>query len=384
MVKRKYYKHFEDWAKNKKYKLDVTNRIAAAAKRIAARAVALTGTAAVMGGTSLFNRRKSIQNKGVYTKQLGGKRKFYKTKRIRNGYAPQKKTRFSRKVEKVLDSNKPVGHGVIKQYKQLRQATTDRYSYYDTFEDGLQMGAGTWLDINNWASIMYNAKTTSADYSVTTGNFDDDSKIHVIYYTIDFFIKSTSGHVVNIELYECTSKENQNESAQDANGDSLQDINSYLTDVIGTGSAATNGLQAYMQPELFNLWKVKKHTFKLQPGDHTSFKVTVCKNKTFNGSIMQDNGTPYVYPKGCKSFFFKVINDPTVSATNGTIHRWASSSIGGCAMECTKRIKLRCPDMAAESLHRNALYINNAVTTTTGATDQQVVYQNPLSTTTIG
>lgn len=367
-------------ARNSPYPTTVTRRSSGSSSGSLYRTVSRSVIAALgygIGNSAGRAVNRIARSRGVsggyrVTKPLPGRKRKRSTRKLRNPYAKPKKTKFAKKVNKVLDGSKPVGNGTITDYLQLRQTTVDRWSYYPNFASGNIMCAGSWLDINNFASIMFNSKTATSNILTTTNNFVNDTKLHVINYHWDFFFKSTSGHVVNIELYECTSKQNQNESAQDASGDGLVDLNNNISDFSGTGNATTYGMKEHFSPELLSLWKVKKHTWKLNPGDYCHFVANIAKNKTYVGSDMMDRGTPYLYPKGSKYFYFKVINDPTVGTATGHVHHWPSNEIGGVAMRCSKVCKIRCPDNTLETSIRNSLFVLNVNDNPALSGDQQV------------
>lgn len=308
--------------------------------------------------------------------------KTKRKKKTTKSFLPNaKRTKFTKKVEKVLNGNEPVAVVSRTSYQQLRQVTTDRISYYNLDKQFYPWVYGSGAQILHDASIAFNNKPLSNNISSTTGNLtSDETKINVIDHKLSMFFKSTSNHVVNIEIYECRSKNNQNDEPQEESGESFADVKQRASNLSGpTTIANLFGCSSDMFVELHQHYKVKVHRLKLLPGESTSKMFSVSGQKTYDLSKMMDNGVLWAYPKGCLAFFFRVLNDPTVSGTTGDIHHWSSNQQGGIAARFHMKIRLRAPLNAATDNKVNGVYVHDAHGEIGLSTDQQVAEQNPIS-----
>lgn len=308
-----------------------------------------------------------------------------KRKKVAKSYIPNKKrTKFAKKVDKVLEGNVPIAIVSRTQYQQLRQTTLDRGGYQQVDKDGFFFQHGTASTTLHNASIAFGSKTPSNDVFNTTNNLDNDTKIHIVDEKASYFFKSTSNHVVNIEMYECRSKNNQDDDAQNDAGQSFQDQRSSIATKAGTAVTVPTifGCSSSMFIELHKHWSVKVHRFKLLPGESATKVLTVCTNKVFELVKMQNNGSLWRFPKGSVNVFFRILNDPTVSGTSGDIHHWPSNTQGGVALRVHSRIRIRAPETASPSVRTPGVFIYDASPAVGEGLDQQVAYQNPITTAT--
>lgn len=328
------------------------------------------------------------KSKGNYfikkTIPITGRRRKAKTKRVKAFVPKVPNTKFTRKVRKVLTSTLPFGDSTTIQYLQVRQVDIDRYRFYNGCAKGYGFVCGNTSDLLNHASMLWNAKALSSDWNSTTGNLSVQTKLNIKSYYVDIFLKSTSSHVVNVEIFECTAKGNNTQTAYTEVVNSSNNMIWRVVDGNGYALQETNGIKPSLYTELLTNWWVKCHRVKLQPGDHTTVTVKVMGPRTFDCSKYLDNGSMVFAQKGMKNFFFKVINDPTVSATTGDVHQWQSNTIGGVAVKFTKHCRMQCPETVAETSQRNAVVVVNDTLATGTSTDQQVVVMNPITTTVNG
>lgn len=330
------------------------------------------GSGAAPKGTGLIHRRR------YKTKSRGLKRK-----KTAKSYIPNKKrTKFAKKVTKVLEAEDPVNIVSRTQYQQLRQTNDNRIAYYYQDKQGYDFAYGTGYQVLHDASIAFNSKPLSNNILGTTGNLAEEIKVHVLDTSVSMYFKSTSNHVVNIEIYECRSKNNQDDAAQVDSGDSFSDQKSSAADLLGANPIQNMfGCSGDMFIELHKNWTVKRHNLKLLPGEAVSKIFSVCKQRTYNLALMQNGGNLWKYPKGSLNFFFRVLNDPTVSGTTGQINHWPSNSQGGVALRLRMKTRIRAPPDCPLAQRKAGAFVFDASTQGSG-TDQQVAFQNPITTVT--
>lgn len=350
--------------------------------------------AAAADGIRYLARRKVIGTRALPK----GRHIRAKRRKLRpvNSRIPKGVTKkFIKKVEKATSYSKNYGYYTANHYRQLRQVNVDQYNIVVADEQNRDFIYGNPFDIMHMASVLFNQKTDTDNIKTTAGNFDDREKFNVVNYSVNFFFKSTSSHVVNVEIFECTAKDNV---VGQFNVSSYV-TNSYNTE-FQTGNATFSSvamgptnINASPQEwvELHRNFTVKRKIIKLQPGDYSTHRIKICGQKQFDISKMQENGTMLWYARGTKTVFFRVLNDPTVSTTSnatpsagvdaGDIHHWPSNPIGGVACRITKVFQMSAPAMPQGSASNyaglNSIKRADWVSTITDARDQQVLVQNP-------
>lgn len=339
-----------------------------------------------------------------YDKKVYGKRSSfnsYKARPISNKLKGVSK-KFVKKVEKVINNNESWGEHIWVGNKQLRQIEVDEYN----LESQDEVGNGFFLDtpqsIISSASRLYLGKVTerSLPESLVNGLGQSDTidracPIKVITSKMDMFFKSTSSHVVNLQLFECTSK------GFDLTADARDWADASFDDYEFTGdrltTPLTNGIRIYgVDPRhmtsLHNHFHVKVHSVKLLPGESSSITIKG-QSKTHDFSQMMAAGSGLRrWPKGAKSMFFRIINDVSVSTSINRVHAFPSNSQGGVAMRYTRTYRIAPPKTVANNIPligqtANSTKIRNIVVVSQtfnldGLTDQQVCYYNPANKTT--
>jgi len=327
----------------------------------------------LLGAFSQSQRRPARIMKGAVAKK---KAKKFKRKVVKSFVPKQKHSKFANKVQKVLNGNQPTAVCAIRVYQQLYQTTFAQTSYYQSDENAYPFIIGSHRDIQHMASVAFNGKAIGANIDLLTNNLSDRSIIYIQHYNVNVFLKSTSNHVVNVEMYECWAKNNQAESAQQDMGDSLVNTT--------RNSISYGGTNIDFKPEyaveLTTNWTVKKHVFKIGPGEHATKNILIAKNRKYDLTKMLDQGVPYTYPKGCCNIFFRVWNDPTVSAVTGDIHFWNSSPVGGVAMSMKRTAKVRFdPGSMLETYGTPGIFIFDSQLAKGTSEDQQVTVNNPFA-----
>lgn len=326
-----------------------------------------------IGGQRVFR----VGSRGVKVKSKKRKLRYFEKK-------PKVNKKFKKQFTKLSNAEKECGKYTYIAAIQLRQDIMDEYNQHNLDENGINIRMGGCRDILDAASIIFGNKNSAPDFSNLTGNISDDQKIHLVKGTIDFFFKSTSGHVVNIEMFEVTYKK-----ATPQNG-----ISTTTTQALTSGNYEYRFLSATTPTEgtynldkigskledLQDIWKfctIKVHKFKLQPGDYATKHFKVFGSKTYDCGMNQTNDVPDYIGAGCKEFWFRVINDCTVSgdATNQKIHAFPSNAKGGVACRYQKNYYILAPNVDGNSVEKRICIGNWS--TTTGTTDQQVLYHNP-------
>lgn len=325
--------------------------------------------------------RGGADYKGGGVRKLGGRRRSFKSRKVHTiDRKPRINKKFMRKVQKVINYNEPYGKLTFVVNRQMRQDEVDKYKYYQEDQDGFLFQFGTPLDILNKHSILFNGKVLSTNVGVLTGNLQEKNKFPIKSYNVYWTFKSTSSHVVRIEMYTCTSKMDQDDSAQAQVAESYNSITSVADNAQGvTAPGLVIGSHSEDWIELHRTYNVQKRVIVLQPGDNTTAKTTVFGMKTYDMCKTLDNGALKAYPKGCKSVFFRVLNDATVSATVANIHNWNSNSIGGVAVTCTQVYKCKPTADTTEANQKPTIKIYHANDQVGTSSDQQVAFQNPIA-----
>lgn len=343
-----------------------------------------------MSSARSANAKRTNTKKRILTKQnfnVGARGSRVKAKKRKLRYyekKPKVNLRFKRNFTKLSNAEKECSKYTYIANMQLRQSILDKPSlqFYDEGNNSIRMGGPR--DLLDAVSVCFGIKAASANYNVVTNNSDDDQKIHTVAGSIDFFFKSTSGHVVNIEMYECTWKKGVNQSLniQTAITQSIASANLVYrnrgvggTEQDGTYALSELGTKIEDIPDIWNYMTIKVHKFKLQPGDYTTKSIKVFGSKTIDLTKNQNNNTLDFFMQGTKEFFFRVLNDVTVSgdANNNKVHAFPSNLKGGVALRYQKNYKLLSPNTETEEkklVVGNFCYISETI-------DQQVLYQNP-------
>jgi len=349
-----------------------------------------------------------------YTRSIGYGNAWKKTKRIKaiNG-RPKVGKRFRKKVEKVLDYDKPFGVYTYISDARLLQTTRDEWGLCVTDNNAKSFDQFTCLQFWDAASILFNEKTMGNDWESNTSqgagnNIRYKQPLHIInsYTAMEF--KSTSSHVITVEMYICSPKGNAitdtpatvaNNSSNDYNN-GYSYLNTSYAVTSGTFDILRNeGSMCSMWTQLHKQFSVQKVVLKFNPGEHKRHFIQGPKNFTIDGSkYATDAGTSLGTSRFQKQIFFRTINDPTVSGVNtgttgtNTVGRWPSNYQGGVAFRQKRTMRIRLPDNTdfstvtkAGDLKQNTYKQGHWVRIDTKDVDQQVCVENPvvLSTTSV-
>lgn len=342
---------------------------------------ALSSAASYAPGVWRASRNyRSIKPGKVRTLGIGDKAKFRKRKAkgISNNLTGVNR-KFAKKVQKVIDHRDAWGEYVRVGGKQLRQTNIDEWKREDTDEYGTPLIIGSPLQLRDAASVLFNSKGMISDWTNGTGNFDKEVPIYVKHQYMTLFFKSTSSHVVNIEVYECTCKDSTEFSPLSLAESSFDDyiaLTQQNTGAAGVPSLGTLGVSSRHMSTLNKYYNVKVHKVKLNPGAFSQMVIKGRSNYTMDGSQnIEEAGVTLNYTKGTKSVFFRIINDVTVSGTLGDrIHAWNSNSIGGVAMRYEIVNRMQPPNGV---VGKNTLKIFRDIHNVSTETDQQVTLENP-------
>lgn len=348
----------------------------------------------------------SKKRKKSYTSKLrgGGKRNFTSrnTKPIENNLKGVPK-KFVQKVQKVINNDESWGEYIHIGSKQLRQINRDEWNTEDSDEFGTNLNLDSIPALRNAAAILWNSKRSVNDIENSSLNsIDKTTPLRVLNSQIEFFFKSTSSHVVNLELYECVAKmtDSNPASARDWAGTFVDDFNFDVvrdTTLLGPNLQIV-GVEPRHLTSLHQKFKVKVHVVKLMPGEHAYLKIRGMRRK-YDFTQMQANGASTGrWAKGSKSFFFRIINDVTVSDTINRIHAFQSNFKGGVAMRYQTTYRIAPPkatpqgnvnvtgvalfDVIPVTVNRNVVKIHQSFNGGPEA-DQQVTFYNPPGTTTV-
>jgi len=322
-----------------------------------------------------------------------GKRPIYtKKKKVLNPALKGNMAKFQKKVMKVMQHVNNYGEYIYTGWQQLKQGVLDRYGLFPVDGHGTPITIGSDRALVDAVSNLYGGKSAAPNYNLTTGNVTGNNQINLISENLNFFFKSTSSHVVNIQMFEFISKTNQDLSPADLIAESLDDYTNSLKatfDGTQTGPFGWDmpGTEARHLTSVHQKYQVKVHTFKLPPGE-TASKSFARGSRVYDPIKMKNaDELPWLYRKGLSYFYFRVINDITVSgiselnqiSTSSRVHHWPSSRQGGVAMQYTRTIRVMPPSNTATASDRPAIVIGYMKP---GADpiflDQQVAVQNPV------
>lgn len=327
------------------------------------------------------------RNMGTNFASNAGRTKFkHRKPKPINSWPKGLSHKFERKVKKALAVNDIWGKYIYTSRVRLRQVDQDRYSLFTQDELTSPLDFGTAIQYIDAASILFKNKVPTADVSTTTGNMTDDAKLEIVKSSAEMFFKSSSGHVVNLEVYECTPKTPQSERL------AITDVEQSYSAMVGkyyqtdiAGSTLMNPRFINSSPEdwvqLYQKWNVKKHVVKLLPGQSTSLYFKGVTNKTIDMSKIQlDNQLARWVPQcNSKNFFIRVLNDISVSRVTGSVYHWQSNNDGGVACEFKRTYTMRPPPSGTDDIFEKNTIINGLWRSNPGSSvDQQISVENPV------
>lgn len=320
-----------------------------------------------------------------------GKEKIRSGKRkIINRELKGKAKKFQRKVMRAVNHTKNFGEYTYFGQKQLRQGVLDKWSFFTDDFNGRPITIGNNRALVDAASICFNAKPMGNDYTNIVANFGPDQNLECLHERVEFYFKSTSSHVVNIEMYEFIAKVDTADSPlvkiNESNDDYKNRYAAFNTATETNFTFLDPGSEIKYFPTLYQEYNVKVHKMKLPPG-HTASKVFKRKARTYEAIKHLDSAeNALVYNKGSSTFYFRVINDITCStaaAAPAIVHHWNSNVQGGVAMQYKRVIRSIAPNQATTN-DKPTIAIGWWCPATGSEADQQVCVQNPIATTTIG
>lgn len=324
---------------------------------------------------------------------------YHKKKKVIKNSLKGVSRKLAKKVKKVMAHT-----GVFSVYKyisciHLRQVTVDVPALIDADVRGEHISFGDTRTVYNAWQILFAGTNPNWDVSQTPPPIT--GPVEIINAGMEFFFKSTSGHVVNIEVFECIYMKPTSLTGKQLSDNSYNDyVANWTADIGGVRTITaedTNlyGFEASQWTSLHQMCKVICHRVKLLPGESANLSVKLGRHH-YDMSKIQDvtiGGTastpaqfsnPYYFPPGSKNFFFRVINDISVSTPAGAIHHWPSNAQGGVACEYTRWYKFQ-PNLDANIDAAGAVQQKDKIsigmwipTNVSGQTDQQVAVANPV------
>lgn len=339
---------------------------------------------------------KRVKMSGGLTHTQSVKFKHKKVKSILTKKVKGVSRKLTAKINKVIGHSANFGVHKYIGVCQYRQSANDTWGVYQLDAQNRYIALNDPLTVTDAASQLWGVKTITDNFASGTNNLSPQIPIQVLSSTLFFYFKSTSSHVVNIEVYECTCKKNTSVSPVDKASENYnQKYIRYLTSTGTTSnlSVTSLGWAPHMAHNMLNFFRVKKHKVKLLPGASSQLAIK-CKGRKFTFGTDDDDAnvsttTLNTYIKGTKVFFFRVINDATVSAGDnpGLVHHFSSNDRGGVAMTYTRTyriapIKGLGPGAAADQVNNKYIVVDTH--SLTMGDDQQVAYQNPTTNTPVG
>jgi len=327
-------------------------------------------------------KQKSMENKRATPLAVNTKVKVRhrKTKPIHPSKVRGVSRKLRVKIEKVINHKGAYGEYIYFGNRQLRQGVIDKIGLFGQDETNTRFVLDDYNSVIDAASVLFNQKAIDANFETTTGNILTSIPVTVVSSSLQFYFRSTSNHCVNIEVFECTYKTNSKADALEHANDSMNDYvieNKELYSAKGIATLQDPGIESRHMTSLHNTCYVKTHKIKIEPGEYATLTIRGKSNKVYDGSKMQStDDTTFLFPKGSKSIFFRVINDITVSGTTSDrIHQFQSSGTGGVAMRY-KRTYIIAQPMAlglSNMESKNVVRIQAGYHQRVSETDQQVI-----------
>lgn len=367
---------------------------APSARAIANAVGSVLTTGANLGGQRTSTRTQTKRTYSTAGLQHRGRKRMKTTKRKAINSAPKSKRvrKFNAKVMDALKSTKSYGEYIYQSCLQLRQDIRDRYGVRYTDFNGRLVTVGDLRACADAYSVCFNSKAMGNDFRVLTNNVDKNTTFSTAFENLSMFFKSTSTHVVNIEIYECIAKMNMLD-AMNPQAMVAQSFNDYVNRWAATNPSAEGsfgpdalGCQSRHMTSLFQYFTVKVHKVKLLPGASSSLTFKR-KGKVWDQSKHLDTlDNITAISKGASYFFFRTLNDPTVSGNpdvgvEPSCQHWPSNTQGGVACRYTRTIRVVPNNLAPSTVvqqERPAVVIANWINSVATQTDQQVVYQAPF------
>lgn len=302
---------------------------------------------------------------------------------------PRVAKRFKKSFDKCLAWSKHIGKYTYISNAHLYQTTLNeaRMIYQD--QEGFNIRCGGPRDVMDAFSVLFNAKDPNPNPDILTDNMPNDAKYNVRGITMKFEFRSTSSHVIEVELYECTAKKQNRDTGVNTlvtQGTNSAQPSYWTFDALGIPISTPyvlgkEGSKFEDLPDIFKQFSVKVHKFTLQPGDFTTKYIRVSGPRTYDMTQLQSNNALDYFCAGSKEFVFKVRNKISMSANAGAskVHSFPSNNIGGVACRYSKIYKVQAPSTATRSEIKVGSWCHSTETT-----DQQVCFQNPIATTTYG
>lgn len=315
--------------------------------------------------------------------------------------------KLKKKIDAINDHDKPFGEYRYISDQQLRQQTKEEYNHFTVDNNGILFDQFTPMQIWDAASVCFNEKVGQPNFyaGVTQGwtnNIRYKQTVHVTNAYTKFEFKSTSSHVVNLEMYICTPRSNAvNQTVDGAvtNQTNAQNDFYFVQEVNGSISGRSIdfrrdlGVKPSDLSVLHRDYIVECVKFKFDPGEHKTHFLQGPKGLDIDGTkyAAPDGNSLYNYAKFAKFIFFKVINDQTVCGGEGPaaierVARFPSNYQGGLAMRQTRSITVRMPDTTDinsndvstyAGIRQNMLRIGRFIRQNPNDVDQQVLVQNP-------
>lgn len=316
-----------------------------------------------------------------------------KVKRAARKKVPKTSKLFVAKVQKVLAVKKNTGKFVSHVRGQIPPFTTynggsasgSGASYneqlpFDTLTDGAGVtqvnayGASFFrlfspsriLDV---ASVLYNGKTATEDWQLTTTNFPVQGlKVFVKYQSASITCRNNSCQTKEIDWYECIPKANVISTA-------LADFTATLSREIADGklnavTTKTYGVGPSLTRNFGTVWKYNKKTMVLAPGQTATIFIKGPSMYTYDWEMFHDieshaNISDYV--KGITVDIFGILRNIDLTNTADSTTLATSAQIGhnqgiwgvtnfqkeGVIVEIKHSYVINAPDMTAEALQED-------------------------------
>lgn len=300
--------------------------------------------------------------------------------------------KFKKKVDNAVAASGLWGEYRYTSQLAIQQGIHDQYAvqYQSEVSPGyMPLLMFTPAQVLDAYSVCWNNKLMAQNWNTPTGNVGLTQKISVVNSWSNWFFKSTSQHVVNLEMYIFTAKCDQDkvDGSEQAPYHIAASYNDYKSNFRYGGNSTIAfdqtkiGSTSADWVEIYKYFHVKKQIVKLLPGQSSSIAIQGPKSRDYDLSDFSSNGVIKNMVKGLtKQVYFRIINDVTVSAnaTQGKVAAWNSNQQGGVACRFTHHIRLR-PEVGLPTTNGNVICSYFDGPSLDGQSDQQVEEMNPIT-----
>lgn len=295
--------------------------------------------------------------------------KGVKSKRKFKGRSKKKSKALSKKISKTV-------HRIVDQRYELGVHRQVDYTYLQSArnlwspDNGLRAAAtglvfGYARKLQDAEACLFNGKTPTAAQTSTYGanlNFGLDHKIEGISGSVEIYLKNHSQLNMEIELYKFVARKPTDVAPNTLWGNGYSNMAGLHGGNYATDSLTEFGTVTTDCPALKKYWKITKRVVTMLPGqfkhwnEKTPLRHKIDWNKIVTAGTPTTPTTPTYDPAvGGMVFYVRCRAVPVMATTTNLVVYPAEAGVtGAVAMTFIETIRLRCPEIAAETANVRA------------------------------